>query len=432
MTLRDHTATIALCTSLVLHGAISCYLLNRAAGDFGKQTWWAALPVPEGIVRSPVFIDEPTPPPVPRPAETPPKPEPKPVTPPPQSTPARPEPVAMASPPVLQPVPIPKPELAPEPGMAKPIPMDGFGELTGDVNATAMHSLSGDKPMQAPRSDQDQPLIRREPSMRTGDPDGVKGTQEPSDASEAEVAKPAVAVSAEPKLVPPPQQPKPAPAPTPVPPREPAPEPVKIATPEPQRERLPQSVAASVLVPGPASDIALAGKNPSEVLPKPVEIASAQDIRQKRVSVDPPVAAAKATKDVAEPSAKKTSQVPAGDVAPQSDSDLDAFTMTGSADFRPGKVVARFGRAVKTVRPKLSLAGRNDLLSLMDPTVILEVQADATGTVRDVRITRSSGSNEVDQPCKLAMYQWWFEPPRDSAGRPRSSVMTWTIHFSVW
>ena len=24
----------------------------------------------------------------------------------------------------------------------------------------------------------------------------------------------------------------------------------------------------------------------------------------------------------------------------------------------------------------------------------------------------SSGSNEIDQPCKLAMYQWWFEPPR--------------------
>ena len=60
--------------------------------------------------------------------------------------------------------------------------------------------------------------------------------------------------------------------------------------------------------------------------------------------------------------------------------------MTGAAEFRPGKVVARFGRKVKTVRPTLSLAGRNDLLSLMDTRVVLEVQADATGAVREVRI----------------------------------------------
>lgn len=427
MTPRDHTATIALCSSLMLHGAISCYMLNRAASDLGKQTRWAALPLPQGVVRSPVFIEEPTPPPEPRPAEVP-KPEPKPVTPPPSPpAPSRPEPApSLPLPPerMLQPVPIPKPELAPEPGMAKPIPMDGFGELTGDANATAMHSLSGDKPMQARKSDQDQPLIRREPSLRSGDPDGVKGTQEPSAADEAKEVKPVVAVAAEPKPVSPPQPPKPVPAP--------APEPVKVVTPELQQDRLPQSTAASVLAPGPASDSALQGKSPSELPPKPVEIASAQDMSHRHVSSDAPVAAAKVPKVVAEPSAKKTSQPPAGDVAPQSDSDYDAFSTTGSAEFRPGKVVARFGRAVKTVRPRLSLAGRNDLLSLMDPTVVLEVTADETGSVRDVRITRSSGSNEVDQPCKLAMYQWWFEPPRDSAGRPRSSVMTWTIRFSVW
>jgi len=422
MAVRDHTATIALCTSLVLHGAISCYLLNRAASDFGNQTWWAALPVPEGVVRSPVFIDEPAPPPAPLPPEKPAPPEPKPVVPQVPSTP-RPEPAPQVLPPEqeLQPQPIPKPELAPDSGMPKPIPVDGFGELTGEANATAIHSLSGDKPMQAPKAEQDQPLIRREPSVRSGDPDGAKATEEPAVAAETIAAKPAAPIP--PDLIPValPKPPKPAPAP----------EPVKVAVPEPQQKPSAQSVAASLLVPGSGADKALPGKDQLEPLPKPVEIASAQDVVHKRVSSDPSVIAPTPAKVFTGPSAK-TSQAPAGDVAPQSDSDSDAFTTTGSAEFRPGKVVARFGRAVKMVRPKLNLAGRNDLLSLMDPTVTLEVRADETGTVRDVRITRSSGSNEVDQPCKLAMYQWWFEPPRDSSGRPRPAVMTWTIHFAVW
>lgn len=422
MVVRDHTATIALCTSLVLHGAISCYMLNQAASDFGKQTWWAALPVPEGVVRSPVFIDEPAPLQTPHSPEAAAPPEPKPAAP--LVSPApRPEPPSQMLPPEqkLQPLPIPKPELAPDSGMPKPIPVDGFGELTGEANATAMHSLSGDKPMQAHKAEQDQPLIRREPSVRAGDPDGAKPTEEPAAPAETIAAKPAAPIASDPSPVALPKPTKPAPAP----------EAVKVAVPEPLQKLSPENVAASMLAPGSGAEKALPGKDQREASPKPVEIASAVNMAHRPTRSDPPAITPTPAKAPSGPSAK-TSQAPVGDVAPQSDSDSDAFTTTGSAEFRPGKVVARFGRAVKMVRPKLSLAGRNDLLSLMDPTVTLEVRADETGTVRDVRITHSSGSNEVDQPCKLAMYQWWFEPPRDRTGRARPAVMTWTIHFAVW
>ena len=119
------------------------------------------------------------------------------------------------------------------------------------------------------------------------------------------------------------------------------------------------------------------------------------------------------------------------DAAPMTDSESDPFSMVGSAEFRPGKVVARFGRKVTTVRPRLSLAGQYDLLSLANPSVLLRVRADETGRVREVKIARSSGSNEVDQPCKLAMYEWWFEPPRDKGGRPLASEMLWTMTWMV-
>ena len=94
--------------------------------------------------------------------------------------------------------------------MARPVPDDAFGEMTGDVNATSLHSLSGDVPMQARKWQKDQPLIRREPSMETGDPDGVKAAEEPIVPEE----KQPVAVAAEP-VRPKPAEVKPSPSPEP-------------------------------------------------------------------------------------------------------------------------------------------------------------------------------------------------------------------------
>jgi TonB family protein len=119
----------------------------------------------------------------------------------------------------------------------------------------------------------------------------------------------------------------------------------------------------------------------------------------------------------------------AADPAPRSDSESDAFSTTGAVVFRTGHLDARFGRQVKTVRPRLNLAGQYDLWSLPSPSVVMKVRADETGRVRSVEIIKSSGSNEVDQPAKLAMYEWWFEPPKDPAGNPQPAEMTWTISW---
>jgi TonB family protein len=117
------------------------------------------------------------------------------------------------------------------------------------------------------------------------------------------------------------------------------------------------------------------------------------------------------------------------DPAPQSDSEVDAFSVLGSADFRAGKVTVRAGRQVKTRRPKIKLAGLIDLADNATPQVVLKVAVDATGKVTDVDVIKSSGSNEIDQPCRVAMYDWWFEPKKDAGGHAVPDVFQFTISF---
>jgi hypothetical protein len=35
----------------------------------------------------------------------------------------------------------------------------------------------------------------------------------------------------------------------------------------------------------------------------------------------------------------------------------------------------------------------------------------------------------VDQPCRVAMYDWWFEPKKDAAGKAVPDVFRFTISF---
>lgn len=120
---------------------------------------------------------------------------------------------------------------------------------------------------------------------------------------------------------------------------------------------------------------------------------------------------------------------PAADPAPQSDSESDPFSKIGSVEFRPGKVDVRFGRKVKTTRPHLTLAGQYDLAAQAAPRVMLKVKTDETGKVIDVAVIQSSGSNEIDAPCQRAVYDWWFEPPKDASGKPVPDVILFTIDF---
>jgi TonB family protein len=123
------------------------------------------------------------------------------------------------------------------------------------------------------------------------------------------------------------------------------------------------------------------------------------------------------------------SNLPPADPAVMSDSESDPFTPNMTVEFRDGALQARLGRKVKTVRPKLTITARIDLMSMNAPTMTVRLAVDAKGEVRKVDIIRSSGSVGADQAVKVALYQWWIEPKRDDNGRAVASVLTFPI---VW
>ena len=117
------------------------------------------------------------------------------------------------------------------------------------------------------------------------------------------------------------------------------------------------------------------------------------------------------------------------DPAPESDSESDPFSMLGSAEYRDGRLTVRAGRKVKSRRPKIGLAGQVDLYQRREVSITLRVAIDATGKVTGVDVVRSSGSNEIDQPCRVAMYDWWFEPKKNAAGHAVPDRFDFTIGF---
>jgi TonB family protein len=121
------------------------------------------------------------------------------------------------------------------------------------------------------------------------------------------------------------------------------------------------------------------------------------------------------------------SSKPAADPAMQSDSESDAFSTLGGVEFRDGRIESRMGRAFKSVRPRLDLAARIELMSLSEKKIVLTVSIDATGKVRSVDVLRSTGRDVIDQPVKLVLYEWWFEPPKDAQGHARADTFVLPI-----
>jgi TonB family protein len=121
--------------------------------------------------------------------------------------------------------------------------------------------------------------------------------------------------------------------------------------------------------------------------------------------------------------------VPAADPATMSDSESDAFSKNqGGAEIDSfGNVSARFGRKVKSVRPRFTYSATFDFLQ--HPRVVMSVKTDETGKVTSVEILRSSGIKDIDQPSLLAMYEFWIEPPKGKDGKPKSDVMIWEFVF---
>jgi TonB family protein len=115
--------------------------------------------------------------------------------------------------------------------------------------------------------------------------------------------------------------------------------------------------------------------------------------------------------------------------APQGQSDSDPFAVVGSAEFRPGSTKVQLGRKHRITRPRLSWDTVYDFQGMLSASVTLELQLDETGQVISAIVLQSSGSQSIDQPCRLAAYEWWFEPAKDATGKPVKDTIKFTIKF---
>ncbi len=165
-------------------------------------------------------------------------------------------------------------------------------------------------------------------------------------------------------------------------------------------------------------------EQPAEQLDTREQIADAAKPKPPAPSLTPPTpASSSAIGGIPGP------PIPAADPAADTGLESDPFAKIPGVEFRDGHVEARSGRQVKTIRPRLSDAARQDVLSLQFPTVIFKVHIDKTGKVTNVNIVRSSGSEAIDMPVYRALWQWWFEPPKDKNGNPMPDVQMVMIHW---
>jgi TonB family protein len=98
--------------------------------------------------------------------------------------------------------------------------------------------------------------------------------------------------------------------------------------------------------------------------------------------------------------------------------------------FSEGRVDARFGRRVRWVRPRFTIAGQFDAATGSGNAVVLAVSTNREGNVTNVEVLESSGSPEtIDLPVIRAVYAWWIEPPKDRAGNAMPDTMVWRIEI---
>lgn len=299
----------------------------------------------------------------------------------------------------------------------------------GDDQGTGIGSNSspGPQPMQAQEADEDQALLSRNPQGAgridlppmlkrgpVGDGKGGQPAQSPA-APAPPTAPPLITETPVVETKPPDQDAAP-----------PAPQPVQIASvmplPKAQDGEVPPAERTPVIEP-PKLKTAEVKPEPNQT-PKP----TVQEQPSKvQVQVSPPA------KPQAAPGDGKQRGVPpaAGNPLPQSESDSDPFSRISGNIVVPrvGRLDPRLGRKVKTTRPQVNIAGEIDLIALNNPTVVLEVHIAPTGKVTDVKIAHSSGSNAIDEPTRVAVYDWWFEPAKDKTGKPAPDVIFFTVEF---
>ncbi len=284
---------------------------------------------------------------------------------------------------------------------------DELGERNG--KGIGSNAAEGEQPLRAPEADEDQASLTRNPSAPLT---AVTPVPLPEPA-----AAPTVAANA-PSSV------------DPIPPTPFLPAPAKNSplAPSPMAVAIVQTPAPSLVVPMP--DITLPTPapainpaplaQPKQPRPDPIAVATAAAMPV------PATPARSATPVDLRPAARAS--MPIG--ATSSDSESDAFSKIGSAVFRNGKLETRMGRKVITrSRPQILVPGLLDTFGLANPTVVLKINIDSTGNVSNVNIFRSSGSNDLDQPCLRAVYDWWFEPARDTQGKAIPDAVEFSITF---
>lgn len=311
----------------------------------------------------------------------------------------------------------------------------------GDAQGTGIGSNSspGEQPLVAREADEDQALLSRNPQGAgrvQARPSDRRGPEGDGTGGARAIAPPAMVQAPVEKAAPKPApaeqpsiQPATPPVPNPQPPQAPA---VTAAPPAPAlNPRDPLSIAETPAPPVPRVEVARV--TPAPPAPEKSEVKPAPDSQKQDAAAQSRDGAASAKPQAAQTGDGRRRGVPpaAGNPLPQSESDSDPFSrISGNVVVtRLGRLDVRMGRKVKTTRPQVNIAGQMDLIALNNPLVVLEVHIAPTGNVTDVRIAHSSGSNGIDEPTRVAVYDWWFEPAKDKSGKPVPDVIYFAIQF---
>jgi TonB family protein len=331
-----------------------------------------------------------------------------------------------------------------------------LGESTG--KGTATDATPGDAPMEARLADQDQSFLSRDPAGpgHIGDPSslstqlpGENGTGQPGQPTKFGIAQNENFPTAQPVFAQPKQSARPARAqPNAAKPNPEQPTPsnqTSTKTPPDQADNSDSDATkTTVAIPLIAQSSEIDKPQPTPTTQPQVDWRSAvasiaeaspalqRPQQQPQPDQSQPAQQSQPTANTSPTATGKPGPAkPAADPAPQSDTDSDPFTTKGSVKFKQGSTEVQFGRKHTIVHPQFGLGAQTDLLQLRQPVVlILALHLDETGSVRHVDILQSSGSDNIDEACKTAAYQWKLEPTKDKNGKPIKDVIPFTIGFS--
>lgn len=313
---------------------------------------------------------------------------------------------------IRPPPPAPNPEAQPPQPKIEFDNRDAFGE-NGGVGE-ALNSSPGDKPLQARMGPQEQSFLGRTPPPSAG---GGGGTGSP-----AMIGAASPSANAAPRVKVPPPPLKPVPKQPPQPKTDEKSEQAQKSPPEPQAKDTSSNKGEEPEVSG--NQVAHHAVPPPPPPPpeQPPQVADNQNsAAQQPAENSPSHNGSPAPPGAPGPPNESAEQ------APPSDTESDPFSRSNSFVFANGRVLARNGRWVKSVRPHISEAGLIDADLMGEPTCTFLATVDEQGNVVRVVRYKSSGSDNIDLPCEEALNEWKIEPSKDAAGHPVRDVVSVTF-----